>query len=75
VELLPTWLLAKLAGDTIGRKLEMRKLFEDYLKEGGNIEAFLTEIFKRKSQVTKTQPRRTKELNQIDAIPRTPCGI
>jgi len=48
VELLPTWLLAKLAGDTIGKKLEMRKLFEQYLKEGGNIEAFLTEIFKRK---------------------------
>jgi hypothetical protein len=48
VELLPTWLLAKLAGDTLGKKLEMRRLFEDYLKEGGNIEAFLTEIFKRK---------------------------
>jgi hypothetical protein len=48
VELLPTWLLAKLAGDTLGKKLEMRKLFEDYLKEGGNIEAFLIETFKRK---------------------------
>jgi len=48
VELLPTWLLAKLAGDTIGKKLEMKRLFEDYLKQGGNIEAFLIEIFKRK---------------------------
>jgi hypothetical protein len=50
VELLPTWLLAKLAGDTLGKKLEMRRLFEQYLKEGGNIEAFLIEIFKRKKQ-------------------------
>ncbi len=49
VELLPTWLLAKLAGDTLGKKLEMRRLFDDYLKQGGNIEAFLIEIFKRKT--------------------------
>jgi predicted transcriptional regulator len=53
VELLPTWLLAKLAGDTLGKKLEMRKLFEDYLKQGGNIEAFLIEIFKRKTGAAK----------------------
>jgi len=45
----PTWLLAKLAGEGIGKKLDMKKLFNEYMKEGGgNIEAFLTEIFKRK---------------------------
>ena len=49
IEIVPTWLLAKLAGEGIGKKLDMKKLFNEYMKEGGgNIEAFLTEIFKRK---------------------------
>jgi len=48
VELLPTWLLAKLASETLGKKLEMRKLFEEYLKQGGPIEPFIIEAFKKK---------------------------
>jgi len=38
----------KLADEMIGKKLEKRELSEEYLKEGRNIEAFLTEILKRK---------------------------
>jgi hypothetical protein len=49
IEIVPTWLLAKLAGEGIGKKLDMKTLFNNYMKEGGgNIEEFLTEIFKRK---------------------------
>jgi hypothetical protein len=49
IEIVPTWLLAKLAGEGLGKKLDMKRIFNDYMKEGGgNIEAFLAEIFKRK---------------------------
>ncbi|MDH5451194.1 MAG: hypothetical protein OEZ29_01520 [Candidatus Bathyarchaeota archaeon] len=49
VELVPTWLLAKLAGETLGKKIEMRKLFNQYMKEGGGpIETFLSEVFRTK---------------------------
>ena len=49
IELLPTWLLAKLASEAIGKKLEMKKLFEAYMREGGgNIQAFLTQAFRKK---------------------------
>jgi hypothetical protein len=56
VELLPTWLLAKLAGETLGKKLDMKKMFDEYLQKGGEIETFMTEVFKVKfkSNVTKT---------------------
>ena len=47
VELLPTWLLAKLAGEHVGRKLEIKKLFNEYIKNGGNIETYLTQAFKK----------------------------
>lgn len=49
IELLPTWLLAKLAGETLGKKLDMKKMFDDYTRQGGgNIEAYFAEFFKRK---------------------------
>jgi hypothetical protein len=48
VELLPTWLLAKLAGETVGKKLDMKKMFDDYLQKGGEIETYMTETFKQK---------------------------
>lgn len=49
IELVPTWLLGKLAGETLDKKLEMRNLFKQYMKEGGGpIEAFLTQTFKRR---------------------------
>ena len=49
IELVPTWLLGKLAGETIGKKLDMKKLFKAYMKEGtGNMQAFLTQAFKKK---------------------------
>jgi len=45
----PTWLLAKLAGETIGKKLDMKKLFNTFMKEGtGNMQAFLRQVFRRK---------------------------
>lgn len=48
IELVPIWLLAKLAGETIGKKLDMKKLFNTYMKEGGGtIQAFLTQAFKK----------------------------
>ena len=51
VELVPTWLLGQLAGETVGRKLDVKTLFDDYLKKGGEIETFITEIFSaRKKQ-------------------------
>lgn len=51
IELLPTWLLAKLASETLGKKLGMKKMFDDYNKQGGgNIETFFMEFFKRKPQ-------------------------
>jgi hypothetical protein len=33
----------------LDKKLEMRKLFNDRLKQGGNIETYLAESFKRKN--------------------------
>ena len=49
IELVPTWLLAKLAGETVGKKLDMKKLFNTFMKEGtGNIQTFLTQAFKKK---------------------------
>jgi len=48
IELVPTWLLGKLAGETIGKKLDMKKLFKTYMKEGtSNMQAFLTQAFKK----------------------------
>jgi predicted transcriptional regulator len=49
IELVPTWLLGKLAGETIGKKLDMKKLFKTYMKEGsGNMQTFLTQTFRKK---------------------------
>ena len=49
IELVPTWLLAKLAGETIGKKLDMKKLFNTFMKEGsGNMQTFLTQTFRKK---------------------------
>lgn len=49
VELLPIWLLGKLAGEHVGRKIEIKSLFNEYIKQGGNIEVFLTGIFTKKN--------------------------
>jgi len=49
IELVPTWLLAKLAGETIGKKLNMKKLFNTFMKEGtGNMQTFLTQAFRKR---------------------------
>ena len=46
VELMPTWVLGKLAGETINKPLDVRRLFNQYMKEGGgSIEEFLKQVF------------------------------
>lgn len=51
VELVPAWLLVRLAGETLGKKLEMRKLFRTYIKEGGGpIDQFLKEAFTKRKE-------------------------
>lgn len=47
IQLMPTWVLGKLAGETINKRLDVRRLFNEYIKERGSIEEFLKETFTR----------------------------
>ena len=46
VELLPTWILSKCASEAIGKQVNVKTLFKQYMKkEGGPIDQFLKETF------------------------------
>jgi len=46
VELLPTWILSKCASEAIGKQVNVKTLFSQYVKkEGGPIDCFLKEAF------------------------------
>ena len=46
VELLPTWVLSKCAGEAVGKQVNIKTLFAQYMKkEGGPIDQFLKEAF------------------------------
>ncbi len=46
VELIPTWLLGQFAAEKVGHKLDVKKLFDEYLKAGGEIETFMAQAFR-----------------------------
>ncbi len=56
VTLVPTWLLGQMASEQVGHKLEVKKLFDEYLKAGGEIEAFMAQAFALPTRKSKLKP-------------------